>query len=114
MSDVKYTKDHEWVRVEGDNAVIGITDYAQEQLGDVVFVDLADVGLDLRPWGRGRATSSEIRGGSIEPAAGRCAEPAAGLLLNPVGERPDDEGRAHTRRTGRAIELSPSLFELRP
>ena len=47
MSDVKYTKDHEWVRVEGDNAVIGITDYAQEQLGDVVFVDLADVGKKL-------------------------------------------------------------------
>ena len=47
MSDVKYTKDHEWVRVEGDNAVIGITDYAQEQLGDVVFVDLADVGKNL-------------------------------------------------------------------
>ncbi|MHA1565452.1 MAG: glycine cleavage system protein GcvH [Alphaproteobacteria bacterium] len=47
MSDVKYTNDHEWVRVEGDSAIIGITEYAQEQLGDVVFVDLADVGKNL-------------------------------------------------------------------
>ncbi len=47
MSDMKYTTDHEWIRVEGDSGVIGITDYAQEQLGDVVFVDLPDVGKNL-------------------------------------------------------------------
>ncbi|MGB1361169.1 MAG: glycine cleavage system protein GcvH [Alphaproteobacteria bacterium] len=41
---VKYTKDHEWVKLEGDVATVGITEYAQEQLGDVVFVDLPDVG----------------------------------------------------------------------
>jgi len=44
MSTVKYTKDHEWVRVEGDVAVIGITDYAQTQLGDVVYVELPELG----------------------------------------------------------------------
>jgi glycine cleavage system H protein len=44
MSTVRYTKDHEWVRQEGDIAVIGITDYAQEQLGDVVYVELPDIG----------------------------------------------------------------------
>jgi glycine cleavage system H protein len=44
MSTVRYTKDHEWVRQEGDVAVIGITDYAQEQLGDVVYVELPDIG----------------------------------------------------------------------
>jgi len=42
--DLKYTKDHEWVRLAGDVAEIGITDYAQQQLGDVVYVDLPDVG----------------------------------------------------------------------
>jgi glycine cleavage system H protein len=42
--DLKYTKDHEWVRVEGDVAVVGITDFAQSQLGDIVFVDVATVG----------------------------------------------------------------------
>ena len=43
-SDLKYTKDHEWVRLSGDTAEVGITDYAQQQLGDVVFVDLPAVG----------------------------------------------------------------------
>jgi glycine cleavage system H protein len=43
-SELKFTKDHEWVRVEGDVAVIGITDFAQSQLGDIVFVDVATVG----------------------------------------------------------------------
>jgi glycine cleavage system H protein len=44
MSIVKYTKDHEWIRVDGDIAVIGITDYAQTQLGDVVYVELPELG----------------------------------------------------------------------
>ncbi len=42
-----YTKDHEWIKIEGDEAVIGITDFAQKQLGDVVFVELPDVGAEL-------------------------------------------------------------------
>ena len=50
MADRKYTEDHEWVEVDGKNGVIGISDYAQEQLGDVVFVELPAVGriLDQR------------------------------------------------------------------
>jgi glycine cleavage system H protein len=44
MSDIRYTKDHEWVRIEGDEAVIGITDYAQTQLGDIVYVELPEIG----------------------------------------------------------------------
>ena len=44
MSQMRYTSDHEWVRVEGDAAVVGISNYAQEQLGDVVFVELPDIG----------------------------------------------------------------------
>lgn len=43
-ADLKYTKDHEWIRISGNTAEIGITDYAQQQLGDVVFVELPDVG----------------------------------------------------------------------
>ena len=46
-NDVKYTKEHEWVRLEGDVAYVGITDYAQEQLGDIVFVDIQTVGETL-------------------------------------------------------------------
>jgi len=43
-TDLQYTKDHEWVRIAGDNATVGITDHAQKQLGDVVFVELPKVG----------------------------------------------------------------------
>lgn len=45
--DLKYTKDHEWVRVEGDTAVIGITDFAQKELGDIVFVEIETEGETL-------------------------------------------------------------------
>ena len=46
-TDVKYTKDHEWIRISGDTAEVGITDYAQQQLGDVVFVDLPELGKSI-------------------------------------------------------------------
>ena len=46
-TDLKYTKDHEWVRMSGDQARVGITDYAQKQLGDVVYLELPDVGKTL-------------------------------------------------------------------
>jgi len=45
--DLRYSKEHEWIRIDGDTAVIGITDYAQGELGDVVFVELPEVGATL-------------------------------------------------------------------
>jgi glycine cleavage system H protein len=47
-SDLKYTKDHEWVRLSGSEAVVGITDYAQKQLGDVVYLELPEVGRSFK------------------------------------------------------------------
>ena len=47
-NELKYTKDHEWVRLENGDALVGITDFAQRQLGDVVFVELPDVGRTLK------------------------------------------------------------------
>ena len=46
-TDLRYSKDHEWVRVEGDTAIVGITDFAQSQLGDIVFVDVTTEGETL-------------------------------------------------------------------
>jgi glycine cleavage system H protein len=46
-ADCKYTKDHEWIKVDGDTGRVGITDYAQKQLGDVVYLDLPQVGRSL-------------------------------------------------------------------
>jgi glycine cleavage system H protein len=47
-ADLKYTKDHEWIKISGNEAHVGITDYAQKQLGDVVFVELPDVGRHVK------------------------------------------------------------------
>jgi len=49
--NLKYTKDHEWVRVEGQRAIVGITEYAQSQLGDVVFVEVPEVGKKVSAHG---------------------------------------------------------------
>ena len=74
-ANLKYTKDHEWIRLEGDNAFIGITDYAQHELGDIVFVDVdtVDETLDAKePFGTIEAvkTSSEV----FMPVAGKVVE----------------------------------------
>jgi glycine cleavage system H protein len=50
-SELRYTKDHEWVRIDGDTATVGITSFAAEQLGDVVFVDLPDPGTEVNQFG---------------------------------------------------------------
>ncbi len=68
--ELKYAKSHEWVRVEGDLATIGITDYAQDQLGDVVYIELPEVGRTLQ---------QEEAFGSVESVK------AVSELLAPVG-----------------------------
>ena len=49
MSEIRFTEDHEWVRIEGEVATVGITEYAQEQLGDIVFVELPEAGAGMAP-----------------------------------------------------------------
>lgn len=63
MPNLRFTTDHEWVRVEGNIAVIGITDYAQQQLGDVVFVELPEVGKALER-GRDAAVVESVKAAS--------------------------------------------------
>ncbi len=46
-ADLKYTKDHEWIRVQGNTATVGITDFAQSELGDIVYIDISSVGKDV-------------------------------------------------------------------
>lgn len=78
-TDLKYTKEHEWVRVTGDEATVGITDFAQKQLGDVVFVELPDVGRAL--------TQGEVFG-TIESvkAVSELFSPLAGTVLAVNGD----------------------------
>ena len=74
-ADLKYTKDHEWMRVSGDVAEVGITDYAQEQLGDVVFVELPDVGRQIKA-GESFGSIESVKAVSelFAPAAGEIIE----------------------------------------
>ncbi len=71
--DLKYTKEHEWVKLEGKTATIGVTDYAQEQLGDVVYVELPEEGEEL---------AKDDTFGSIESvkAVSDCYSPVAGAV----------------------------------
>jgi glycine cleavage system H protein len=58
MADLKFTKEHEWIKVEGNAAIVGISAFAQEQLGDVVFVELPDVGKALKKGDEGAVVES--------------------------------------------------------
>ncbi|WP_207477992.1 glycine cleavage system protein GcvH [Arenibaculum pallidiluteum] len=71
MTMLKFTKDHEWIRVEGDTGTVGITDYAQQQLGDVVFVELPEVGRKLET-GKEAAVVESVKAASevYAPVAG--------------------------------------------
>lgn len=73
--DLKYTKEHEWVRVEGDVATVGITDYAQGELGDVVFVELPEVGAEVKQ-GEAFGTIEAVKAVSelFSPLSGTVAE----------------------------------------
>jgi len=82
--DLKYTKDHEWIRINGDTAEIGITDYAQKQLGDVVYIDLPEVGTKLKA-GQSFGTIESVKAVSelYSPTAGEVVEVNSGLKDKP-------------------------------
>ena len=94
-SDLKYTKEHEWARVEGDLVRIGITAYAVEQLGDVTLVDLPEVGSDLQAGERfGEVESVKAVSELFAPVSGEVVERNDALDDSPelLNESPYDEG----------------------
>ena len=83
-ADLRYTKDHEWVRVEGDHATIGVTDFAAGQLGDVVFVDLPAVGRSIEQFGTfGVVESVKAVSDLFAPIAGEVVEVNPALADQP-------------------------------
>ena len=92
-TDLKYTKDHEWVRIEGDNARVGITDYAQKQLGDVVYLELPEVGRSLKA-GDVFGTIESVKAVSelYSPVTGEVVEVNSGIAQRPesVNTAPHD------------------------
>ena len=84
MADTKYTQEHEWIRVEGDVGTIGITQYAQEQLGDVVFVDVPQAGRKVAK-GEACAVVESVKAASdiYAPVSGEVVEANAALADSP-------------------------------
>jgi glycine cleavage system H protein len=92
--DLRYTKEHEWVRVEGDLATVGITDFAADQLGDVVFVDLPEVGRTVAQFTAvGVIESVKAVSDLFAPVGGDIVETNAELMTKPELLNSDPFGR---------------------
>jgi glycine cleavage system H protein len=95
MSDVRYTKEHEWVRLDGDLATVGISDHAQQQLGDVVFVELPEVGRQVSQGGSMAVVESVKAASDVyAPLSGEVVEINRALETDPalVNRSAEDEG----------------------
>ena len=94
MSERKFTEDHEWVALDGDIGTVGITDYAQEQLGDVVFVELPDTGKALAKGDEAAVIESVKAAAEVyAPADGEVSEVNAALTDDPSLVNADAEGK---------------------
>jgi glycine cleavage system H protein len=95
MAELRFTKDHEWVRLDGDGATVGITDHAQTALGDVVFVDLPEIGREVAA-GEAIAVVESVKAASdvYAPIAGRIVAVNPGLADDPalINSAPTGEG----------------------
>lgn len=103
-----YSRDHEWVRVEGDVAVLGITDFAQEELGEVVFVDLPEVGQACSPGDEiGTIESVKAVGVLYTPVAGEIIEVNDATADEPelLNDDPHNEGWLVKIRMSNASDL---------
>ena len=93
MSEMRYTKQHEWVRVEGDVAVVGISDHAQEQLGDVVYVELPEVGRVVKQFDEAAVVESVKAASEVyAPLSGEVVEVNEALADDPAAVNADPTG----------------------
>ena len=93
MTTLRFTKDHEWVRLDGNLAVVGITDYAQSQLGDVVYVELPQIGQRVEQ-GKEAAVVESVKAASevYAPVSGEVAEVNEALAADPAMVNADPMG----------------------
>jgi glycine cleavage system H protein len=95
MSNIRYTKQHEWVRLDGKTATVGISNFAQEQLGDVVFVELPDIGKTLTKGDEAAVVESVKAASEIyAPMSGEVIEVNEALDGDPGKVNSDAEGEA--------------------
>jgi glycine cleavage system H protein len=114
MNGERYTKDHEYVRVDGDVAVVGVTDYAQKQLGDIVFVELPEPGARIDK-GAQLATVESVKAASevYAPISGEVVETNEALDMTPanVNEDPLGSGWLLKLRVSEPAELEELMDE---
>jgi glycine cleavage system H protein len=114
MSSLLFTTEHEWIRLEGDLAVVGITDYAQSQLGEVVYVELPEIGRQLEK-GKEAAVVESVKAASevCAPASGEVAEVNEAIAADPakVNADPMGEGWFIKLRLANPKELDGLLDE---
>ena len=111
-TDLRYTKDHEWVRAEGDVATIGITAYAADQLGDIVFVELPDVGRSFDQFATfGVVESIKAVSDLFVPLSGEVVEANSALGASPelVNTSPYEDGWMIRVRVSDATQLDGLL-----
>ena len=95
MSEVKYSKEHEWIKVEGDVGTIGITQHATEMLGDIVFVELQDVGSSVEKDGNaGVVESTKAASDVYTPISGMVMENNQAIVDDPGKINSDPENEA--------------------
>jgi glycine cleavage system H protein len=93
MSEVRFTDQHEWVRLDGEQATVGITKYAAEQLGDVVFVEVPEAGRKLGAGGEAAVVESVKAASEVyAPIGGEVTEGNAALAADPAKVNGDPEG----------------------
>jgi len=106
---VYYTKEHEWIRVEGDTATVGITDFAQGQLGDVVFVEVPDAGRQVSKGGEAAVVESVKAASDVyAPVSGEVIEGNQALVDDPslVNSDPEGEGWFFRLRLSETQEIN--------
>ena len=110
----KFTKDHEWIDIQGDVARIGITNYAQKQLGDVVFVELPEAGRQFQQ-GNDAAVVESVKAASevYAPVSGEIVEPNTKLEDDPalVNQDPTESGWFFTMKVSNPDELNDLMDE---
>jgi glycine cleavage system H protein len=114
MASIRYTKEHEYIRVEGDIGVVGVTSHAQEQLGDVVFVELPDIGRQFSQ-GEQAAVVESVKAASdvYAPASGEVVEINADLRDKPalINEAAESAGWFLKLRLTNPAELEALMDE---
>jgi glycine cleavage system H protein len=106
MSETRFTKDHEWVRLDGDIAIIGITDYAQSQLGDVVYVELPEIGGRIEQ-GKEAAIVESVK------AASDVYAPVSGEVVEVNEALADDPGKVNADAMGEGWFLKVRVADVK-